>query len=89
MYYIGAFQEGLCYGAEHVACMEEMRKAYSVLVGKSERKRPLGKHRHRWEDNIRIDLCDIGCDDVDWINLAQDRGQLRALVDTIMNLRVP
>jgi hypothetical protein len=58
-------------------------------VGKPEGKRPLGRPRHRWEDNIRMDLRDTGWGDMDWINLAQDNDHWRALVDTVMNLRVP
>jgi hypothetical protein len=63
--------------------------AYRVLVGKSEGKRPLGRSRCRWVDNIKIDLRAIGCDGMDWIDLAQDRDQRRALVNTVMNLGVP
>jgi hypothetical protein len=58
-------------------------------VGKPEGKRPLGIPRRRWVDNIKMDLTEIGCDGVDWIELAQDRDQWRALVNTVMNLRVP
>jgi hypothetical protein len=58
-------------------------------VGKPEGKRPLGRTRRRWEDNIRMDLREIGWGGVDWIDLAQDRDQWRALVNTVMNLRVP
>jgi hypothetical protein len=58
-------------------------------VGKPEGKRPLGRPRRRWEDNIRMDLREIGCDGMDWIDLVQDRDQLRAFVNTVMNLRVP
>jgi hypothetical protein len=54
-----------------------------------EGKRPLGRPRRRWVDNIKMDLREIGWDDIDWIDMAQDRGQWRALVDTVMNLRVP
>jgi hypothetical protein len=67
----------------------EKRNAYGILVGKLERKRPLGTPRHRWVDNIEIDLREIGWDDVDWIDLAQDRDQWRTLVNTVMNLWVP
>jgi hypothetical protein len=67
----------------------EKRNAYRILVGKPERKRPLGRTRRRWEDNIRMDLREIGWGDMDWIDLAQDRHQWRALVNTVMNLRVP
>jgi hypothetical protein len=67
--------------------MGETRNAYRILVGKPEGKRPLG--RRRWMDNIKMDLREIGWDGVDWIELAQDRDQWRALVNTVMNLRVP
>jgi hypothetical protein len=75
--------------AGHVARMGERRNAYRILVGKPERRRPLGRPRCRWVDNIKMDLRDIGWDDVDWVDLAQDRDQWRALVNTVMNLRVP
>jgi len=58
-------------------------------VGKPEGKRPLGRPRRRWEDNIRIDFQEVGCGGMDWIELAQDRGRWRALVNAVMNLRVP
>jgi hypothetical protein len=69
--------------------MGETRNAYRILVEKPERKRPLGRPRRRWVDSIKIDLGEIGRDGRDWIELAQDRDQWRALVDTVMNLRVP
>jgi hypothetical protein len=69
--------------------MEEVRSAYNILVGKLEGRRPLGRPRRRWEDNIRMDLREIGLEDVDWIHLAQDTDRWRALVNTVMNLRVP
>jgi hypothetical protein len=69
--------------------MGETRNAYRILVGKPEEKRSLGKSRRRWVDNIKMDLGEIGWDDRDWIDLAQDRVQWRALVNTVMNLRVP
>jgi hypothetical protein len=69
--------------------MGEMRNAYRILVGKPEGKRPLGRPRRRWVDNIKIDLGEIERDGRDWIELAQDRDQWRALVNTVMNLRVP
>jgi hypothetical protein len=75
--------------AGHVARRGEKRNAYRILVGKSEGKRPLGRPRRRWVDNIKIDLREIAWDGVDWIDLAQDRDQWRALVNTVMNLRVP
>jgi hypothetical protein len=59
------------------------------LVGKSEGKRPLGRPRHRWKDDIRMDLGTIGWEGIDWMHLAQDRDQWQALVTTVMNLRVP
>jgi hypothetical protein len=59
------------------------------IVGKPEGKRPLGRPRRRWEENIKTDLREIGWDGMDWIDLAQDRDQSRALVNTVMNLRVP
>jgi hypothetical protein len=75
--------------AGHVACMEEVRGAYNILVGRPEGRRPLGRPRRRWEDDIKMDLREIGFGDVDWIHLAQDRDRLRAVVNTVMNLRVP
>jgi hypothetical protein len=69
--------------------MGEKRTAYRILVGKQEGKRPLGRPRRRWVDNIKIDLRDIGYNGADWIDMAQDRDQSRALVNTILNLRVP
>jgi hypothetical protein len=73
----------------HIAHMEEKVNAYRILVGKPEGKRPLGRYRLGWEDNIKTDLREIGWGGMDWIDLAQDRDQWRALVSTIMNLRVP
>jgi hypothetical protein len=73
----------------HVARMGEKRNAYRILVGKPEGKRPLGRPRCRWEYNIMMILREIGWGGVDWIDLAQDRDQWRALVNTVMNLRVP
>ncbi|KAJ4450659.1 hypothetical protein ANN_02088 [Periplaneta americana] len=75
--------------AGHVARMGESRNAYRVLVGRPEGKRPLGRPRRRWEDNIKMDLREVGYDGRDWINLAQDRDQWRAYVRAAMNLRVP
>jgi len=69
--------------------MGEKRDVYRVLVRKPEGKRPLGRHRHRWEDNIKVDLQEVGCGGMDWIGLAQDRDRWRALVNAVMNLRVP
>jgi hypothetical protein len=67
----------------------EKRNAYRILVAKPERKRPLGRPRHRWEDNIRMDVREIGWGGMDCIELAQNRDQWRALVKTVTNLRVP
>ncbi|KAJ4448734.1 hypothetical protein ANN_00125 [Periplaneta americana] len=75
--------------AGHVARMGESRNAFRVLVGRPEGKRPLGRPRRRWEDNIKMDLREVGYDDRDWINLAQDRDRWRAYVRAAMNLRVP
>ena len=61
--------------AGHVACMEQFRNVYRVLVGKNEGKRPLGRPRHRWEDNIKMDLREVGFDPGEWIDLAEDRDQ--------------
>jgi hypothetical protein len=69
--------------------MGENRNAYRILVGKLEEKRPLGGPRRRWEDIIRMDLREIGWGGMDWIDLAQDGDQWRALVNTVMNLQVP
>jgi hypothetical protein len=75
--------------AGHVARMGEVRRAYNVLFGRPEGRRPLRRPRSRWEDNIKMDLREIGFGDVDWIHLAQDRDRWRAVVNTVMNLRVP
>jgi hypothetical protein len=75
--------------AGHVVSTWEKRNAYRILVGKPEGKRPLGKPRRKWKDNIRMDFRERGWGGMDWIDLAQDRDQWRALVSTVMNLRVP
>jgi len=75
--------------AGHVARMGEERGAYRVLMGKPEGKKPLGRPRHRWVDNIRMDLLVVGYGYMDWIGLAQDRDGWRRLVSAVMNLRVP
>jgi transcription termination factor 2 len=75
--------------AGHVARMGDTRNAYRILVGKPEENRPLGRPRRRWVYNIKMDLREIGWDGMDWMDLAQDRDQWRALVNTVMNLRVP
>jgi hypothetical protein len=69
--------------------MGETRNACRILVGKPEGKRPLGRPKCRWVDSIKMDVRDIGWDGMDWIELAQDRDQWRALVNLVMNLRVP
>jgi len=69
--------------------MGEGRGVYRVLVGKHEGKRPLGRPRCRWKDNIRMDLREVGCGCVDWMELAQDKDRWRALVSAVTNLRVP
>jgi len=69
--------------------MGERRGVYRVLVGKPERKRPLGRSRRRWEDNIKMDLQEVGCGGMDWIEVARDRDRWRARVNAVMNLRVP
>jgi hypothetical protein len=73
----------------HVARMGEKRNAYRILLGKSERKRPLGRPRRRWVDNSKMGLREIGWRGMDWIDLAHGRDQWSALVSTVMNLRVP
>jgi len=73
----------------HVARMGERRSLCRVLVGKPKGRRPLGRPRRRWEDNIKMDLKEVGCGVMDWIELAQNRDRWRALVNAVMNLRVP
>jgi hypothetical protein len=75
--------------AGHVACMGEGRAVYWFLVGKPEGRRPLGRPRRRWEDNVRMDLQEVRCGCEDWIGLAQDKDRWRALVSAVRNLRVP
>jgi len=75
--------------AGHVACLGERRGVNRVLVGKPEGKRPFGRPRRRWEDNIKMGLQEVGCGGMDWIDLAQDRERRRAFVNAVMNLRVP
>ena len=73
-----------------MARMGERKGAYRALVGKPEGRRPLVRPRRRWEDNIKMDLREVGLGgDMDWINLAEDRDRWRALVSTVMDLRVP
>jgi hypothetical protein len=74
--------------AGHVARMGEERGVYRVVVGKPEGKRPLGRSRRRWEDNIRMALQEVGCGGMDWIGLAKDRDRWREIVNAVVNLRV-
>jgi hypothetical protein len=75
--------------AEHIARMGDKKNTYKILVGKPEGKSPLGRPRRRWVNGVNIDLREIGWGGMDWIDLAQDRDQRRAFVNTVMNLRVP
>jgi hypothetical protein len=75
--------------AGHVAQMGKKRNAYRLLAGKPEGNKSLGRPRRRWVDNIRMDLVEVGWSDVDWIGLAQDRNKWRAVVNSVLNLRVP
>ena len=72
-----------------MARMGDGRGVHRVLIGKPEGRRPLGRPRRRWEDNIKMDLQEVGCLGMDWMKLAQDRDRWRALVSTVMNFRVP
>jgi hypothetical protein len=75
--------------ARYIACVGELRSAFKILVGKPEGKRQIVRSRSTWEDNIKIDLREIGSETVNWIHLAQGRDQRRALANTAMNLWVP
>jgi len=69
--------------------MGESRGVYRVSVGKPEGKKPLGRPRHRWKDNIKMNFQEVGCGSMDWIELAQDRDRWQAVVNAVMNLRIP
>ena len=73
----------------HVACMGERRVANRVLMGKPEGKMPVGRPRHRWEDNIKMDLQEVGWGSMDWIDLVRNRDRSQASVNTVMNLQIP
>jgi hypothetical protein len=85
---IGMIKSRKMRWAGNVVRMAEKRNAYRILVGKQEGKRPLGRPRRRWVDNIKMDLRETGWDGMAWIDLVQDGDQWRALVNTVMNLRV-
>ena len=82
------YAESVQAGSNNFLVINE-KGVYRVLVGKPEGRRPLGRPRRRWADNIRMDLQEVGCVYVDWIGLAQDRHRWRTLVSAVMNLRVP
>ena len=75
--------------AGHVAHMGEKRGIYRVLVGKPEGRRPLRRHKCRWEDNIKLDIQEVGCGGIDWIKMAEDRDRWQALVNAVMKLQAP
>jgi len=75
--------------AGQVECMKESKGGYMVLVEKPEGKRPLRKSRHSWEDNIKMDFQEVGCEAMDWIHLAQDRDSWRAILNAVMILWIP
>jgi hypothetical protein len=85
---ITSFNTGQNY-SEEINMRSDRTGEFRVFVGKTEGKRPLVRPRCRWEDNIRMDLQEVGCGGMDWIELAQDRDRWRALVYAVMNLRVP
>jgi hypothetical protein len=86
---VGMIKSGMMRWAGHVACMGEGRGVYRVLIGKHERKRPLGRPRRRWEDNIKMDLRKMVMYGSSWVRLAQDRLRWRTFVNTVMNLQIP
>jgi hypothetical protein len=75
--------------AGHVAGLEDGRDVYRSLAGKPKRKRPLGRPRYKWDDNIKMDLQEIGCGVMEWIEMVQDKDSRLAFVNAVMNLRVP
>ena len=83
------FNEIILRWAGHVTRMEEGRSAFKIITSKPTGKRPLGRPRHRWEDNVRIDLKEIGISTRNWVDSAEDRDYWRALVNAELNLRVP
>ena len=85
---VRVIKSGRMRRAGHVALMGERRGAYRVLVGKPEGKRQFRRPSHRWDDSIKMDLQEVGCGGVDWIEQAHDRDRWRALVSAVMNLRV-
>ena len=87
--FVRMIKSGRMRWAGHVARMGEGRSIYCVLVGKPEGRRPLGRPRRIWEDNIKMDLQEVGCGGMGWIDLAQDRDSWRALLNGVMDLRVP
>jgi hypothetical protein len=89
MYSISALRSFILALCGNFLSIREKRGAYRALMGKPEGRRPLGRPRRRWDDNIKKDLREVGWEGVDWIDLAQDRDRWRALVYTVMNLRVP
>jgi hypothetical protein len=86
---VRVIQSGSMRWAGHVARVAEKRDVYRILVGKPEGKRPLGRTWRRWEDNMKMDLKEVGCGGMDWIELVRDRDRWRALLNAAMNLRVP
>jgi len=86
---VRAIKSRRMWWAGHVACMGEGRGVCRVFVGTHEGKRPLGRSRRRWEDNNKMNLQEVGCECMDWIDPTQDMDSWRALVNAVMNLRVP
>jgi hypothetical protein len=86
---VRVIKSGRMRRTEHVAHMGVGRDVYRILVRNSGGKRPLGRPRRRWENNVKMDLQEVGCRYIDWIELAKDRDRLRALVNAVMELRVP